>query len=154
MSNTSRTHRNQAENASEGTSETRRPTRDQIPDCVTALGPITLAGIVRSRAEVVELDSRTVAATIDLAGRTFLEDLSPEAQERRWGKQMLMSGNHAETLRRADLEAQKDAEEVREAARERDGRNALADAWREEQEAASKPRVYRSTTTSRSGPVN
>ena len=150
------THRSaQAENTDEGTETKRNETATGIPDFLTVLSDsLTIGSEVRGRGDVVTVDSKLIASTIDKNGKTWLSDLSPEAQERRWGKQMLIPGDHADELRSADLEAERAAEAIRQRDRDRDGRTLLQSIWEQERAEAAQPKRMRSVTTSGSPTVN
>lgn len=123
--------------------------RDAVPDAVTVIADsITFNGAVHGRGSVIQLDTRTIAATVDREGKTFLSDLSEASQIKRWNRIMLAEGDCADELREADRMEREAAHKAQERARERDGTNVLRELWLEEKEAARKPRRMRSTTTS------
>lgn len=125
--------------------------RESLPERLTVLAAgLTFNGNVYSRYDIIELDSRAIGSTVDANGGSWLSDLSTEAQERRWGRQMLAVGDRSAELRAADREALEAKEAQRQRERDRSGMSLLEQIWREENEQAAQPLRSHSTTTSRS----
>ena len=106
-----------------------------VPNVITILQEgTTIAGKVRHRGEVIEITDDLYRDTIDRNGDSIL-DLDERRQVERWKRALWKVGDHGATIRKGDQEAQ----EQREAARDRDGSfDALAREWEHEDRLRAK----------------
>lgn len=104
---------------------------ENIPTKITIVSerPLTFAGAVRLRGEVISITPELVHQSRDREGHSFLT-LDADGQTRKYGEVKFQSSDHAAEIAQADNKAR--AEEVQARARAEDpGMQALRDVWAE-----------------------